>query len=120
MVDATIVTAVRDYLQALRDYGLDVRFGVIFGSWSRGKASEWSDIDLLVVSPRFDDLRDRQDVDVLWRLAARCDSRIEPIPCGERQWREDRNSAVVEIARREGEPINLPDQGGIAAAQNQR
>jgi predicted nucleotidyltransferase len=120
MVDAAIVNAVRDYLQALRDYGLDVRFGVVFGSWSRGTASEWSDIDLLVISPRFDDLRDRQDVDLLWRLAARSDSRIEPIPCGERQWREDTSSAVVEIARREGEPINFPDRGDTAAAQNHR
>src|SRR5262245_30980097 len=81
------------------------KYGVIFGSWSRGKACEWSDIDLLVVSPRFDDLCDRRDVDLLWRLAARSDSRIEPIPCGGRQWREDRSSAVVEIARREGEPV---------------
>jgi hypothetical protein len=51
MVDAAIVTVVRDYLRALREYGLDVRFGVVFGSWSRGAASEWSDIDLLVISP---------------------------------------------------------------------
>ena len=116
MVDATIVNVVRDYLQTLRDYGLDVRFGVIFGSWSRGKANEWSDIDLLVVSPRFDDPRDRRDVDLLWRLAARSDSRIKPIPCGERQWREERSSAVVEIARREGEPINLPDQASTSAS----
>jgi predicted nucleotidyltransferase len=120
MVDATIVTVVRAYLQALRDYGLDVRFGVVFGSWSRGKASEWSDIDLLVVSPRFDDLRDRQDVDLLWRLAARSDSRIEPIPCGERQWREDRGSAVVEIARREGESIDFADRDSTEAVQDHR
>ena len=120
MVDQSIVTVVRDYLQALRDYGLEVRFGVVFGSWSRGKANEWSDIDLLVVSPRFDSLRSRQDVNLLWHLAARSDSRIEPIPCGERQWLEDHSSAIVEIARREGEPINLPDQASAVAAQNHR
>ncbi|MEX0805152.1 MAG: nucleotidyltransferase domain-containing protein [Candidatus Binatia bacterium] len=118
MVDAAIVTVVRDYLQALRNYGLDVRFGVVFGSWSRGKVSEWSDIDLLVGSPRFDDLRDRQDVDLLWRLAARSDSRLEPIPCGERQWHEDDSSAIIEIVRREGEPIDLPDQGNTADTTN--
>jgi hypothetical protein len=38
-------------------------------------------------------------------LAARTDSRIEPIPCGERQWWEDENSLVIEIARREGEQV---------------
>ena len=120
MVDPTIVTAVRNYLRTLHDYGLEVRFGVVFGSRSKDKADEWSDIDLLVVSPRFDNQRNRQDVDLLWRLAARSDSRIEPIPCGERQWLEDNSSAIVEIARREGEPIHLPGQGNVVDAQNHR
>ncbi|OGQ78165.1 MAG: hypothetical protein A3F90_07540 [Deltaproteobacteria bacterium RIFCSPLOWO2_12_FULL_60_19] len=118
MVDPTVVTVVRNYLQTLHDYGLEVRFGVVFGSWGHGKADEWSDIDLLVVSPRFDNQRNRRDVDLLWRLAARSDSRIEPIPCGERQWLEDNSSAIVEIARREGEPIHLPGQDNVVDAQN--
>jgi hypothetical protein len=41
----------------------------------------------------------------LWRLAARVDSRIEPIPCGSRQWREDDSSAVIEMARLNGEVL---------------
>ena len=120
MVAPTIVMVVRKYLQTLHDYGLEVRFGVVFGSWSQGKANEWSDIDLLVVSPRFDNLRNRQDVDLLWRLAARSDSRIEPIPCGERQWIEDNSSAIVEIARREGESISLPEQDNVMDVLNSR
>jgi len=36
------------------------------------------------------------------------DSRIEPIAVGERQWREDNSSALIEIARREGQEISLP------------
>jgi predicted nucleotidyltransferase len=82
--------------------GIAVSFGVIFGSQATGSADRWSDIDLLVVSPRFDGPRNRQDINLLWRIAARIDSRIEPIPCGERQWEEDQASPIVEIARREG------------------
>jgi hypothetical protein len=44
-------------------------------------------------------------VALLWRVAAETDSRIEPIPCGEKQWTDDDSSAVIEIARREGERI---------------
>jgi hypothetical protein len=44
---------------------------------------------------------------MLWRLAAQTDSRIEPIPCGERQWLEDDASAIIEIARREDETITI-------------
>jgi predicted nucleotidyltransferase len=101
------VNAVRNYLRALQEHGLAVRFGVVFGSQATGKAGKWSDIDLLVVSPRFDGPRGRQDIDLLWRLAARSDSRIEPIPCGERQWQEDDSSPIIEVARREGEYIAL-------------
>jgi predicted nucleotidyltransferase len=107
VVDQSVVNAVRSYLRVLQERGLAVRFGVVFGSQVTGKAGQWSDIDLLVVSPRFDGPRERQDVDLLWRLAARADSRIEPIPCGERQWLEDDSSPIVEIARREGEQIAL-------------
>ena len=77
MVDESVVTVVRSYMRALRDHKLMVRFGVVFGSQARGWSDEWRDIDLLVVSPRFDGQRSRQDVDLLWRLAARTDSRIE-------------------------------------------
>jgi hypothetical protein len=35
------------------------------------------------------------------------DSRIEPIPCGERQRLEDDESVMIEVARREGRRIAL-------------
>jgi len=106
VVDDDVVTTVRRYLTRLQDQGLVIRFGVVFGSQVSGSASLWSDIDLLVVSPRFDVQRDRRDVDLLWRMAARTDSRIEPIPCGEKQWQEDDSSPIVEIARREGQRVS--------------
>ena len=107
MVDQYVMKSVRNYLKAVKTEGIAVRFGIIFGSHAAGRSDRWSDIDVLVVSPRFDAPRNRQDIDLLWRLAAKSDSRIEPIPCGERQWEEDSSSAIVEIARREGETISL-------------
>ncbi|MBN1104554.1 MAG: nucleotidyltransferase domain-containing protein [Deltaproteobacteria bacterium] len=107
MVDPSVVKSIQNYLSALQDEGIAVRFGIVFGSHASGEADEWSDIDLLVVSPRFDGERNRRDIDLLWRLAARSDSRIEPVPCGERQWDEDVTSSIVEIARREGETVRL-------------
>ncbi len=109
MVDPSVVKNVSEYLKAIHEEGIRVRFGVIFGSYVTGRADRWSDIDVLVVSPRFDGPRTRRDIDLLWRLAARLDSRIEPFPCGERQWKDDVSSALVEIARREGEPVPLEE-----------
>ena len=107
MVDESVLNGVLKYLRALRDQGIKVKFGVVFGSQVSGKTDPWSDIDLVVVSPHFDAERTREDINMLWRLAAQTDSRIEPIPCGERQWLEDDASAIIEIARREGEAITI-------------
>jgi uncharacterized protein len=105
MVERSVMNSIRRYLRALQDQGIEVHFGIIFGSRAKGNADEWSDIDLLIVSPRFDHMSDRKDVDMLWHLAARVDSRIEPIPCGKLQWEADHANPIVELSRREGEKI---------------
>jgi predicted nucleotidyltransferase len=110
MVDESVVAATKEYLRALQRRGIPVRFGVLFGSWVRGMAHRWSDIDLVVVSPQFDHSRSWTDVRALWRQAARTDSRIEPIACGEEQWEEDDSSIILEAARREGQRIDVEDE----------
>ena len=103
MLEQSILISVAKYLAAIRQSGIAVDHAVVFGSQVSGRAHEWSDIDLLVVSPQFDEMKDRSMINLLWRLAARVDSRIEPIPCGSRQWLEDDSSAIIEIARQQGE-----------------
>ena len=105
MVTELVLRSVRRYLRRLQEHGIVVSFGVIFGSQVTGSADEWSDIDVLVVSPAFDRLTSRQLVNLLWRVAAQTDSRIEPIPCGLQRWYEDDVSPLVELARREGQQV---------------
>ncbi|WP_257787951.1 nucleotidyltransferase domain-containing protein [Limihaloglobus sulfuriphilus] len=83
----------------------------MFGSYACGGADEMSDIDLLVVSPEFDGVVSRDFVNRLWRIAARTDSRIEPIPCGEKQWLNDNSNAIIEVARREGQTVKKSGNG---------
>lgn len=109
MVDEAIRSAVRHFLRTVEDHGIAVKRGIVFGSQATGNAGPWSDIDVLVVSPRFDEARRREDFNLLRRIAARTDSRIEPLPCGENQWLEDDASAIIEVARREGEEIPIGD-----------
>jgi predicted nucleotidyltransferase len=110
MVDKSILNGIRKYLHAVRAQGVSVKYGVVFGSQVSGNANAWSDIDLLVVSPQYDHEPSREDINLLWRLAARTDSRIEPIPCGERQWLEDDSSAIIEMARRIGETVKIANE----------
>lgn len=107
MVDESVVKTVRKYLKRLVESGVTVHHVVVFGSHASGHAHSESDIDLLVVSSRFDGEHKRKDVNLLWRIAARVDSRIEPIAVGQRQFEEDDSSAIIEIARREGQIISL-------------
>jgi len=75
---------------------------VLFGSCARGDNQADSDVDILVIAPEFDEPAGRARTDVLWALRATTDSRIEPFAVGERQWREDAVSVIIEMARREG------------------
>ena len=105
MLDEAVTQTVRRYLHNVTESGIPVSFGVVFGSQAEGRAGPSSDIDLLVVSPAFDELRDRRPIDLLWRVSARVDSRIEPVPCGEAQWETDDANALIEVARRHGERV---------------
>lgn len=109
MVDESIVKSVQRYLVAVIESGIPVSFGVVYGSQATGRTHKWSDIDLIVVSPIFDEEYDRTEIFKLWRIAARTDSRIEPLPCGEKQWIDDTERAIIEIARREGVRVNVPE-----------
>ena len=99
------VKTIDTYLQALKSAGLEIEFAVIFGSQLTGVTHQWSDIDLLVVSPKFDHMQDRSLLNLLWRTTAKIDSRIEPIPCGLKQWHEDDVSTIIDVARRHGEVL---------------
>ncbi len=102
MVGQPIDVVVRQFLRALAEVGIHARRAVLFGSHARGTADEWSDIDLVVIAPELEPPTNRQLVNKLWELRATTDSRVEPIPCGEREWETDQSRPILEIARREG------------------
>ncbi len=110
MAEAAVIVAVRKYLNELLRAGIPVQFGIMFGSHARKDAHRWSDVDLLVISSLYDESYSREDINLLWRVAARTDSRIEPIPVGLKRWETDDGSTIIEVARREG--IRVTVQAG--------
>ncbi len=106
MVDESIIVVVKNYLKKLTDAGFEDCFAVVYGSYFTGNNDFWSDIDLLVVSPVFDSGIKREHVNMLWRIAAGTDSRIEPVPVGRMQYYMDDGNAIIEIARRNGQIIS--------------
>ena len=105
MAEESIIKSVKQYLKELLRAGIPVKFGIMFGSHTRNEQHKWSDIDLLVISSLYDESYSREDINQLWRTAARTDSRIEPIPVGLNRWKNDDGSTIIEIARRDGMQI---------------
>jgi predicted nucleotidyltransferase len=102
MVSQSVDLVVRQYLQAAAQAGIHASRAVLFGSYANGTADQWSDIDLVVIAPELEPPANHQLVDKLWELRATTDSRVEPIPCGEKEWETDQTRPILEIARREG------------------
>ena len=107
MAEQSILKTIQRYLEMVHLAGIKVDRAVLFGSHARKEADPDSDIDILVIAPEFDEPYEKERVDLLWELRVKSDSRIEPIPVGLRQWEEDDASAIIEIARREGQEIPL-------------
>jgi len=107
MAEEAIIISVRKYLNYLKENGFNISFGILYGSQATGKATEFSDIDLIVVSPDFDDEIECKTLDKLWQLAGRTDYRIEPIPCGLERWEKDDYTPIIDIARNEGTIVTL-------------
>jgi predicted nucleotidyltransferase len=51
-----ITTLIRRYVAALEARGIPVERVILFGSHAAGHPREWSDIDIAVISPKFDAL----------------------------------------------------------------
>lgn len=107
MVDSSIIEIVKRYLRTLQAGGIHARSAVLFGSYARGEGGEWSDIDLVVIAPEFDGPRSLPLVERLWTLTNDADNRIEPIPCGEKEWETEGGRPILDIARQEGMRIGL-------------
>jgi len=97
----------RHSLHAGRAAGIAASRAILFGSWARGEGNPESDVDVLGSAPEFAEPAGPARAERLWALRAATDSRIEPFAVGERPWREEDSSTLIEMARREGLEISI-------------
>ena len=77
-ISGNVIQSLERFLAAVQQVRR-VEAAYLYGSQATGTATEWSDIDVAVISPDFQaDLF--QERLLLMRLAARIDDRIEPHP----------------------------------------
>lgn len=78
-VAASIRKTLKEYIRELEKRNIHIHSAYLFGSYARGKAHEWSDLDIALVSDDFEGVRflDREKIAA---ATLEVDSRISPLP----------------------------------------
>ncbi|RPI16772.1 MAG: nucleotidyltransferase domain-containing protein [Ignavibacteriae bacterium] len=98
IINEEILNIVRRYIAELGKNNIPIKTAFLFGSYANGKYEEWSDIDIALVSDKFEGDRfyDRRKIaDVTLSL----DVRIEPHTYRVEDFNEDEDLFVREILR---------------------
>jgi uncharacterized protein len=97
-----IIRDVKNYIDVLRKHGIPVQKALLFGSWTKGLASEESDVDVAIISKVFtgDRFHDRRKIVPLRR---KINTRIEPIPFNPQTF--DMGGNLVDEIIKHGEEI---------------
>ncbi len=74
-----IKKTIESYLTLLRRNNFSIKEAYLFGSYAKGLQSEWSDIDIALVSDIFEGVRIR-DKDKIRRLTLSVSSSLEVVP----------------------------------------
>jgi predicted nucleotidyltransferase len=78
-IEPVVVKKVQSFLEKLRLKGFHISKAYIFGSYAKGQADRWSDIDVAIISPQIGNDRFEERIR-LTELAISIDDRIEPLP----------------------------------------
>lgn len=75
----TIINKVKDYIDILNRNGFLIKKAVLFGSYVNGNYNKWSDIDIALVSDKFEGIRfnDRKKIR---QFKFEVSADIEPLP----------------------------------------
>lgn len=68
---------IKKYAQALKDAHYPYSALYLFGSYAKGRANPWSDIDVAIVSDKLKKNRNTNSF-LLWKMRRTVDTRIEP------------------------------------------
>lgn len=93
----TVKRLINRYINALKDRNIKVLGSFLFGSYAKGKESEWSDIDVAILTDEF--IGDSFDFTfLLMKIAREIDTDIEPHPFLIEEFNEE-NPVAVEILK---------------------
>jgi predicted nucleotidyltransferase len=106
MANGEIIELLKRYILLLNAEGILVNRAFLFGSYSNDTATDSSDIDVMIVSDKYDETDDLA-VGKAWKLTRLISSRIEPYLIGTKRFLDDNSSPLVSMVKLNGIEIVL-------------
>ncbi len=101
MAKTEVIELLKKYIILLNTEGISVNKAFLFGSYLNDTASDSSDIDVLIVSDKYDETDD-VTVGKIWKLTRKINTKIEPFFIGINKFRDDSSSPLVSMVKTKG------------------
>jgi len=101
MARSEIIELLKKYILLLNAEGVSVNKAFLFGSYSTDTATENSDIDVMLVSNKFDE-NDDLIIGKIWKLTRKINTKIEPFLIGNKKFNEDNTSPLISNIKDKG------------------
>lgn len=101
MARGEVIELLKKYILLLNNEGISVTKAFLFGSYTKDTASDSSDIDVMIVSDKYDE-NDDLTVGKAWQLTKKINTRIEPFFIGLKKFRNDNSSPLISRVKSEG------------------
>lgn len=100
MANKEVIELLKKNIVLLNSEGISVNKAFLFGSYSNDTASEYSDIDVMIVSDKYDETDDIT-VGKIWNLTRKINTKIEPFLIGKEKFMDD-TSPLISMIKKEG------------------
>lgn len=114
MAKAEVIELLKKYILLLNTNGIAVYKAFLFGSYSTDTANDASDIDVMIVSEKYDELDD-EAAGKIWKLTRLVSTKIEPFLIGKNKFNSDDNSPLIEQIKSQGIELSLQPFNQIAS-----
>ena len=101
MVEKEIIEKIYKFVKELRRRKIRIAKVILYGSRVSGKAHDYSDIDVAIISPDFGKDRYREGAK-LFEIASEIDTRIEPVPISLNAYENDTWIPLIYEIREKG------------------
>jgi predicted nucleotidyltransferase len=114
MAKTEVIELLKEYIILLNSNGISVYKAFLFGSYSTNTANDASDIDVMIVSEKYDE-SDDEAVGKIWKLTRLVSTKIEPFLISKNKYNSDDNSPLIEQIKKQGIELSLQPFSQLAS-----